>query len=145
MKVESILATKGMNVVTVRPEQSIKEAVALLVHHNIGALVVVESAGKPVGIISERDIVRFAARSEDIFTQPVSQVMTKDVIVATPHDDLKSVMQTMTNRRFRHLPVMDQGQLAGIISLGDVVKAQLDAYQGEIDTLQTQLASPPAE
>jgi CBS domain-containing protein len=139
MKVSSILATKGMNVVTIRPEQSLKEAVALLIQYNIGALVAVDETGKPVGILSERDIVREAARSGDVVNPKVQQVMTKDVIAASPHDDLESVMHTMTNRRFRHLPIMDQGNLAGIVSIGDVVKALVDRYQGEIDTLQNQL------
>jgi CBS domain-containing protein len=139
MKVSSILATKGMNVVTIRPEQSLKEAVALLIQYNIGALVAVDETGKPVGILSERDIVREAARSGDVVNPKVQQVMTKDVIAASPHDDLESVMHTMTNRRFRHLPIMDQGNLAGIVSIGDVVKALVDRYQGEIVTLQNQL------
>jgi len=110
----------------------------LLVRHKIGALVVTDEEGKPVGIISERDIVRVAARGED-FAQPVSSVMTKRMIVGSPQDDLASVMRTMTEKRFRHLPIMDRGKLVGIVSIGDMVKAQLDQYQGEIDTLETQI------
>jgi CBS domain-containing protein len=139
MKISTILATKGMNVITVRPDQSIKEAVGLLVRHNIGALVAVDDAGKPVGILSERDIIRMAARRDDVFGLSVREVMTKDLISASPQDDLKSVMQTMTDKRFRHLPIMDQGQLAGIVSIGDVVKTLLGQYEGVIDTLQTQM------
>ena len=139
MKVESILATKSSNVITVGPDQSLREAVNLLAEHNIGALIVVDEPGRPIGIISERDIIREAARTEMVFAQTVSRVMTKDLITASPEDDLETVLQTMTAKRFRHLPIMDRRQLIGVISIGDVVKAQLDKYQGEVDTLQTQI------
>ena len=139
MKVSSILATKGTHVITIRPEQTVREAIGLLVEHNIGALVVVDKPGQPVGIISERDIVRAAARNEDLFSQPVSQVMTRNVIVGMPQDDLMSVAHTMTEKRFRHLPIVDRGKLVGIVSIGDVVKAQRDQYKGEIDTLTHQI------
>ena len=77
MKISAVLATKGMNVITIHPEQSISEAIALLSAHNIGALVVVDAAGKPVGILSERDIVRIAAKGKEVFAATVSQVMTR--------------------------------------------------------------------
>ncbi|MCH7835935.1 MAG: CBS domain-containing protein, partial [Chloroflexi bacterium] len=102
MKIESILATKSLNVITVRPDQSLKDAVDLLVEHDIGALIVVDERGQPVGIISERDIIREAARSETVLARTVAGVMTKDLIVAAPQDDLGAVLQTMIARRFRH-------------------------------------------
>ena len=139
MKISTILATKGVNVITIGPEQSVTAAIAMLVKHNIGALVVVDEAGQLIGILSERDIIHEAARSEQIFSRTVGEVMTRAVITALPSDDVKSVEQTMTNRRIRHLPIIDHGKLAGIVSIGDVVKAQLDEYEGEIDTLQTQI------
>ena len=141
MKIENILATKGTKVVTVRAGQSLKEAIDLLVEFNIGALVVMNEteAGKLVGIISERDLIRAVARGEDIQTRRVSEVMTRKVIVASPQDDLESVMQTMTFKRFRHLPVLDKGKLIGIVSIGDIVKAQLGELRGEIETLETQI------
>lgn len=139
MKIQTILTTKGTQVTTVRARQAVEEAITLLVQHNIGALVVVDDAGKPVGIISERDIIRAADREAAVFAQPVSGVMTKEVIVGSPQDDLQSVMQTMTDKRSRHVMIMDQGKLVGIVSIGDMVKAQLDEYQGEIDTLETQI------
>lgn len=141
MNVARLLATKGMNVVTIRPEESIREAIDRLARYNIGALVVVGQNGQPVGIISERDIVRELARHEDIFGRPVETVMTKNVITGTPQDDLKSVATTMTEKRIRHLPLVDHGKLIGIISIGDVVKAQRDQYQGEVDTLLTLLGN----
>ena len=128
-----------MNVITVRPEQSLREAIALLSMHNIGALVVVES-GKPVGIISERDIVRNAAQNEDIFSASIEDMMTQDVVTGSPQDDLTAVLQTMTDRHFRHLPIVDEDNLVGIVSIGDLVKAQLNEYKGEIDTLQTRIS-----
>ena len=138
MKIQTILATKGTKVVTAHASQSLKEAIGLLVQHNIGALVVVDDADKPVGIISERDLIRAVARGEDL-AQPVSAAMTRAVIYGTPQDDLASVMKTMTEKRFRHLPVMEGDQLVGIVSIGDMVKAQLGQYQGEIETLETQI------
>ncbi|HEX9921634.1 MAG TPA: CBS domain-containing protein [Anaerolineae bacterium] len=139
MNVRRILATKGVDIVTVRPDQTIREAIALLAKHNIGALVAVDTENRPVGILSERDITRQLAKNEDLFTLLVSDLMTKNVITGMPQDDLKSVANTMTDKRIRHLPIVDQGKLCGIISIGDVVKTQRDQYMGEVDTLQTQI------
>src|SRR3972149_6930447 len=138
MKIENILATKGIQVHTILPDRTIKEAASLLLQYNIGALVVIDDTGRPVGILSERDIVHAAARIDAILALKVSAVMTKNIITGTPHDDSLSVERTMTDKHIRHIPVMDQGQLVGIVSIGDVVKAQLEQYAGEVDTLQTQ-------
>jgi CBS domain-containing protein len=138
MNIANILARKGSMAVTVRPEQSIREALGLLERHNIGALIAVQGES-PVGILSERDIVREASRNEKFFTRTVADLMTRDVITGQPHDDLLTVAHTMTERRIRHLPVVDKDRLIGMVSIGDVVKAQRDHYQGEVDTLQTQL------
>jgi CBS domain-containing protein len=139
MKVRTILATKGTNVVTIRPHQSLRQAARLLARHNIGALIVVNEPGQLMGIISERDIIRAVARLENALVQPVSEVMTKEVIIGLPNDDLMAVVHAMTEKRFRHLPIMEQGEIVGIISMKDIVKHQRDQYQGEIDTLQTQI------
>ena len=139
MKLMRILATKTGDVITIHPEQQIRDAVRLLSEHNIGALVVVDDEEKPVGIISERDIVRRAADNDEVFSEQVRNIMTKRVIIGVPQDDLYSVINTMTEKRFRHLPIMDEDRLIGIISIGDIVKAQRDAYEGEIDTLETQI------
>ena len=138
MNIASLLASKGGNVITVGPQESIRSALGLLAQHNIGALVVVEGRG-PVGIVSERDIVRALARTESILVQPIAAIMTREVIIGTPQDDLIAVGNTMTERRIRHLPVVEGGLLVGIVSIGDVVKAQRDQYQGEVDTLQFQI------
>jgi CBS domain-containing protein len=139
MKISTVLATKGAAVFTVRADATLSRAVTLLVEHNIGALVVMNEQARLTGIISERDVVRALARGENALAQRVGDVMTAAVIVASPQDDLRSVMNTMTQKRIRHLPVLEQGQLVGIVSIGDMVKAQLDEYEGTIDTLQTQL------
>ena len=137
--IATLLAKKGARVVTVQPEQTIRQALGVLAQHNIGALVVVDPEARPVGILSERDVVRAAARDEDVFGRKVSELMTRDVIVGVPQDDLDSVGRTMVERRIRHLPVVEQGRLVGIISIGDVVKAQRDLYQGEVETMQLEL------
>jgi CBS domain-containing protein len=129
-----------VKVVTVEPEHQIREALRLLAEHNIGALVVVDAGARPIGILSERDVVRAAVRDErGVFEQPVSALMTRNVIVGVPQDDLTSVGATMTEKRIRHLPVVEQGRLVGIISIGDVVKAQRDRYRGEVENLQMEL------
>jgi CBS domain-containing protein len=139
MNIQSILATKGTHVVTIRPQQSMREALATLVRHNIGALVVVNQANEPVGILSERDIVRAAATNEALFSMPVSTLMSREMVTGIPEDDLEAVAHTMTEKRTRHVPVVNQGKLVGIVSIGDIVKAQRDQYQGELYTLQTQI------
>jgi CBS domain-containing protein len=144
MNIETILAKKGMTVFTVRPEETVRQALALLAAHNIGALVVVDEATRPIGVVSERDIVREAARNEDVFGRRVREIMTKEVIIGFPRDDLNAVGHTMTEKRIRHLPVVDKDALVGIVSIGDIVKAQRDQYLGEVDTLQTQLSEPKA-
>lgn len=144
MNIQSILATKGTHVVTVRPQQSIREALTTLVRHNIGALVVVNHVHQPIGILSERDIVRAAATNEALFSMPVSTLMCREMVTGVPEDDLEAVAHTMTEKRTRHVPVVDQGKLVGIVSIGDIVKAQRDQYQGELYTLQTQILADDA-
>ncbi len=139
MNISSLLATKSNHVVTIGREDSIADAIALLSENNIGSLVVTEGVGKVVGIISERDIVRLAARKEQFQTSLVDDVMTRNVIVGVPEDDVMSVAHTMTENRFRHIPILDADRLIGIISIGDIVKAQRDQYRGQIDTLETQI------
>jgi len=142
MNIANLLARKGVRVVTLGPEASIRQALALLAEHNIGAVVIVDTAGRPVGILSERDIVRAAARDEAVFAVSVASIMTRQVILGSPSDDLTSVGHTMTERRVRHLPIVDAGKLVGIVSIRDIVKAQRDQYQGAVDTLEQQILEP---
>jgi len=130
---------KSGHLVTIRPDQDIATAVGLLADNNIGALLVVDELERLVGILSERDIVRRAAEDRLVFDLPVAEVMTREVIVGVPSDDLMSVAHTMTERRFRHLPIVEDGRLLGLISIGDVLKAQRDMFRGQIDTLETQI------
>ena len=145
MKVRNILATKKGNIITVRAEEPVRRAVALMVEHRIGALIVVDAAGRLVGILSERDIMRAAADDEQLFGRPVDAIMTRDVIVGLPQDDVIAVAHTMLEKRFRHLPIIDEGELIGIISIGDVLKIQRDSYRGEVDTLETRIIAEGEE
>ena len=139
MKVSTILATKGNKLISIAPEQPVREAVSLFAQHNIGAVIVLNQAGQLSGIISERDVARKMLDMEDILSQPVRNLMTAEVVTCLPQDDLMSVAHVMTEQRFRHMPVIEGGTLLGMISIGDVLKAQRDFYQGQIDTLETQI------
>ena len=132
MKVREILAIKGEHVHTIGPERTILDAVALLVEHGIGALLVRDTAGSIAGIISERDVLRVCReRSGALGAIRVADVMTRDLIVCVPDDDVDYAMGIVTKNRVRHLPVMDGGRVAGMISIGDLVKARLDAAEYE--------------
>ena len=145
MNIQSILTTKGTDVVTIGPDNTIRDALATLAKHNFGALVVVNDVNQPIGIISERDIVRLAAKNEALFSIPIREVMTKNVITGIRQDELRNVASTMTEKRIRHLPVVDnQGKLIGIVSIGDIVKAERNRFEGEVDTLQTQILADEA-
>ena len=139
MIIATILARKGGKVVTIRPDQTLRQALAMLAQHSIGAVLVTDGRGMLVGILSERDIVREAVRNEKFFDLAVSKIMTSNVISGQPQDDVSAVATTMTNKRFRHLPVLDGGKVVGVVSLGDIVKAQRDEYLGAIDTLESQI------
>ncbi len=117
----------------------------MLVGHNIGALVVINEHGHPVGILSERDIIHAAATHQALFSMTVSALMTQEVIVGELDADLEAIAHTMTEKRTRHVLIMDQGHLAGIVSIGDVVKAQRDAYEGALYTLETMVLDGPLE
>ena len=141
MKVSDIIASKGSKVFTVFPNQTIKEAVLLMEAHNVGGLVVVNHAGEIQGIITERDLIRYAAKENPTFSTSVESIMTTKVIIGVLQDDIDAVAHTMTEKRFRHLPIVDEGKLIGILSIGDVVKAQRNRYVGELQTLQIQISA----
>ncbi len=125
MRIRDILRQKGDHVVTIEPRQTVHDAIETLVKHNIGGLVVTD-AGSIVGIITERDILReSAARCEKLKETVVADIMTKEVIIGVPDDDLDYVMGIMSKNRIRHLPVLENDKLVGIISIGDVVNAHL--------------------
>jgi CBS domain-containing protein len=123
MKIEDILRSKGRDVVTITESQTVLAAAQVLVDRNIGGLVVMEGQ-RPTGIVTERDILRLTASSPgELGSILVGAVMTRDMITATSEDDLGAMMDTMTEHKIRHLPVMDDGRLTGIISIGDLVNA----------------------
>jgi CBS domain-containing protein len=139
MKIQHILATKGTRVVTIEPDATIQEAITTLVAHNIGALVVINDASKPIGIISERDIIRAAIKHHNLLSLAVRTLMVREIVTGMPDDDLEAVAHTMTEMRIRHVPVVEHEKLVGILSIGDIVKAQRDQYEGELYTLQAQM------
>lgn len=123
MRIREILARKGHDVVTIASADTVLGAAQVLVERNIGSLVV-EEGGRPVGIITERDVLRLTARRPGELGQTtVATVMTRDLVTATPDDLLHDAMGVMTERRIRHLPVVEDGGLAGIVSIGDLVNA----------------------
>jgi CBS domain-containing protein len=132
MRISDILREKGSHVVTIPPQATVWDAIKLLNKHNIGGLVVTSQEGQVVGIITERDILREAGeRSERIKETLVGDVMTKDIIIGVPEDQLAYVMVVMTRNRIRHLPVIEEEKLAGIISIGDVVNAHMSETEFE--------------
>lgn len=125
MKIRNILSEKGSSVWSVAPMTTVKEAVDTLVQHNIGALLVIDG-GNPIGIITERDILRLTASDpEGLSRLKVEDVMTRDLIICHSDDDIDTVMGVLTQARIRHIPIVDEGQISGMISIGDLVKAKL--------------------
>jgi CBS domain-containing protein len=133
MQVQKILEEKNIQkVVTIQSDASIQSALTLLKEYQIGAVVVMDQSDKLTGILSERDIVRALVKaSSDFFEQPVSTIMTKSVQTCQLTDRSYDILNKMTNGRFRHIPVMNDGELYGIISIGDVVKARLFEVEQE--------------
>jgi CBS domain-containing protein len=135
--VSAILKGKGNAVVTARPTESLQAISKLLVKHRIGAVIVCEPAGPPLGILSERDIVNaVAAFGAPGLDRPASEAMTRDLLTCEPGNSVDELMTIMTNSRVRHLPVVEQGQLLGIVSIGDVVKCKLDEASAEVGLLR---------
>jgi len=136
MKVKDILRKKGSTVRCISPRKTIKEAIHMLVEFNIGCLLVTENENT-VGIISERDILR-ACNTDmtTVATAPVESYMTKDVIIGTPDDDIDAVMAVMTEKKIRHLPILDGQKIVGLISIGDVVKSQLHESEHHVHYLR---------
>ncbi len=136
MRISDVMKRKGGTVVTVAPEQTVRELIALLDEHGIGALVVSADGRSVDGIVSERDVVRRLHQSgEEVMDLPVSQIMTADVETCGPQASIEELMRLMTDRRVRHVPVVADGALTGIVSIGDVVKHRIDELQIERDEL----------
>ena len=141
MTVAAILKHKGHQVTTVVPTASIAEVAEVLATHRIGAALVMDRAEQLLGIVSERDIVRsLAANGGHTLAMTAGQLMTRALQVATPDTTVEEAMHMMTEGRFRHLPVIDHGRVAGLISIGDVVKARIMQQAHEVDSLRAYVA-----
>jgi len=142
MLVAHILNEKGRDVVSIRPEATLQDAAAVLTRHRIGALIVRGESGTLLGIISERDIVRAVAEhGQAALDLAVSTRMTADVAVCDESSTIAEIMETMTRYRFRHLPVIRDGKISGIISIGDVVKSRIDETLRETEALKEYIAT----
>jgi len=136
MQVKDVLARKGAAVATIGPDSSVVEVIASLSEHGVGALVVSGNGRTIEGIVSERDVVRaLNTFGVDLFTMTVHDIRTADVYTCVPTDEIRSVARTMTDKRFRHMPVTVDGVLAGIVSIGDLVKSRVDELETEHDQL----------
>ncbi|HEY5210278.1 MAG TPA: CBS domain-containing protein [Stellaceae bacterium] len=141
MNVRSILEHKGRTVATIRPDTGIEAAVALMRFKGVGALVVSTDSAVVEGIISERDIVRALAEwGTDIGGMRVATLMSRDVVTCTEADSIADLMRIMTERRFRHIPVVERGALVGIVSIGDVVKSRIEEVESESDAMRGLIA-----
>jgi CBS domain-containing protein len=137
MNVQSILDTKGSHIVSIAPTATLQSAVHRLAEHRIGALLVLGPDHRVVGIVSERDIVRaLAERGPDVLSEPLSTVMTRTVVTCTQSDSIGDIMEHMTQGKFRHVPVIDQDRVVGVISIGDVVKLRLREIEDESSALR---------
>ena len=136
MRIKDVIHAKArQDVVTISPEATVRELIALLAEHNVGALVVSDDGERVSGIVSERDVVRRLHADEAVLDTAVSQIMTADVHTCTGDDGVTDLMQAMTEHRIRHVPVVADGRLTGIISIGDVVKSRIGELEFERDQL----------
>ncbi|MGI5292239.1 CBS domain-containing protein [Nonomuraea polychroma] len=132
MLIGTILRGKGSDVTTVAPEASVRDLLAKLAEHNIGAVVVSTDGVTIQGIVSERDVVRHLNdRGAAVLDEPVSAIMTTDVRTVGPGDNVDALRRIMTTQRFRHMPVVQNGRLVGIVSIGDVVKSAIEELETE--------------
>lgn len=146
MKVREILFSKGDHVFTVFPHESVQDAVRILMKHRIGALLVMDTHGGVAGIITERDVLRECVHGADRLDRiTVRDAMTTNLVVGVPEDRLDDAMGAMTRHRVRHLPILENGHVAGMISIGDVVRASLDETVHENGFLHEYINGRPKE
>ncbi len=138
MRISEVLAGKAsQEVVTISPDATVRDLLRALAEHNVGALVVSSDGSTVEGIVSERDVVRRLAEDEGCLDATVATIMTADVETCDPHGRLEQLMAVMTERRFRHVPVVESGRLTGIVSIGDVVKSRMQELEFERDQLDS--------
>lgn len=132
MSVDLILKSKGSNVFAIRPEHSVSDAAALMSNKRVGVAIVCDAKGRLQGVISERDIVAGITQyGKGVLDMPVRNIMSSPVVTCTPQDTVKGIMETMTKRRIRHLPVVDGDDVVGIVSIGDAVNYRL--HEAEVE------------
>jgi CBS domain-containing protein len=140
MRIADVLRSKGDGVATVGPEVTVTGLLAELATHNVGALPVVDG-DRLVGIVSERDVVRrLHADGPDLLGRRVAEIMTTSITTCSPGDGVADLARIMTDRRFRHMPVVEDGDLVGIVSIGDLVKARIDLLESERAQLRSYIA-----
>lgn len=140
MRINEVLEAKGTRVVTVAPDTTVRTLIALLGEHNIGACMVGTDSQPVAGIVSERDVVRALVDGVEVLDHPVSDIMTADVLTAVPEQSVHELAKLMTEHRIRHVPVVDDGMLRGIVSIGDVVKSRIGELEFERDQLSSYVA-----
>ncbi|KAA0593988.1 CBS domain-containing protein [Azospirillum lipoferum] len=141
MHVAAVLKRKGSRIVSAAPDDSVAAVTRLLTEHRIGAVLVMGDDGHPVGILSERDVVRAVARDgAAALDRPAADLMTRELITAAPDDTVADMMAVMTERRIRHVPIVESGRVVGVISIGDVVKARIDDAELEVESLRGYVA-----
>lgn len=142
MIIANILKVKGRSVTTARPDDTVQEIADRLAQKKIGAIVIVGGGGSVIGIISERDLIRvIAQRGADALSMPVSEVMTREVVVCSEATSVDDIMEMMTNGRFRHLPVVEENGLVGIVSIGDIVKHHIAEVELEVSAMRGYFAT----
>jgi CBS domain-containing protein len=141
VRIADLLRHKGSDVATVPPGISVAGLLEDLDRHNIGAMVVCDEAGTVVGIVSERDVVRkLHERGAELLNAPVSEIMTTSVVTCEPTETVDSLASIMTERRIRHMPVVSDGRLLGIVSIGDVVKSRIQQLESDREQLESYIA-----
>ncbi|GAA1021451.1 MULTISPECIES: CBS domain-containing protein [Amycolatopsis] len=141
MRIADVLQRKGATVATVSPGTTVAELLAGLARHNVGAMVVVDAEGGIAGIVSERDVVRrLNDHGPSVLQGPVADIMTTMVASCTPDDPVDQLSVVMTERRIRHVPVLDGGRLAGIVSIGDVVKIRMEQLEQSQEQLEAYIS-----
>lgn len=140
MRISDILRTKGDVVVTIAPDETVRVLVTRLAEHNVGALVVSADGSSVAGIVSERDVARGLHADPAFLDAPVSTIMTSDVRTCTAGDSIERLMRLMTDLHIRHVPVVEEGALVGIVSIGDVVKNRIGQLEFEKEQLEDYIA-----
>jgi len=136
MRISDVIRRKGDEVVTLRSDATVRQLLEALEQHHIGAVVVSDDGSAVSGIVSERDVVRHLhTDGVGVLTQTVAMIMTSDVHTCTPEDSIEDLAEVMTERRFRHIPVVSDGRLVAIVSIGDIVKGRIDELKTERDHL----------